>query len=83
MKKTERKKESAQTMEEQAAVGKINGSGVRMALLYAFPKTVPIGRICVSGDGVWNLDECQWVRCILGGVKQPACVYGQSGIYRR
>ena len=42
MKKTERKKESAQTMEEQAAVGKINGSGVRMALLYAFPKTVPI-----------------------------------------
>ena len=42
MKKTERKKESAQTMEEQAAVGKINGSKVRMALLYAFPKTVPI-----------------------------------------
>lgn len=42
MKKTERKKESAQTMEEQAAVGKISGSGVRMALLYAFPKTVPI-----------------------------------------
>ncbi len=42
MEKTERKKESAQTMEEQAAVGKINGSGVRMALSYAFPKTVPI-----------------------------------------
>ena len=42
MKKTERKKESAQTMEEQAAVGKLNGLGVRMALLYAFPKTVPI-----------------------------------------
>ena len=29
-------------MKEQAAVGKINGSGVGMALSYAFPKTVPI-----------------------------------------
>ena len=51
MKKTERKKESAQTMEEQAAVGKINGLGVRMALSYAFPKTVPI-MVCQCWENI-------------------------------